>query len=106
MQKNEIIRQVVKQTGIETRDVELIVEATIKAIRDNVIAGNRVDFRGFGSFYPKVQKARKARRPVNGSGSGLRISELLILPETVKPVFKPSKQYFKIQLKEKNPCTT
>lgn len=95
MQKADIIRQIVYQTGIETRDVELVVEAAIQAIRNNVSDGKRVDFRGFGSFFPKVQKARKARRPVNGAG--LSHSELLIVPERKKPAFKPSKKYFKIK---------
>lgn len=95
MQKAEIIRQVVNQTGIETRDVELVFEATIKAIRASVSEGNRVDIRGFGSFFPKVQKARKARRPINGGG--MTHSELLMLPERLKPAFRPSKHYFKIQ---------
>jgi DNA-binding protein HU-beta len=95
MQKAEIIRQVVERTGIETRDCEAVVEATIKAIRESVCAGNRVDFRGFGSFYPKVHKARKARRPLNGTG--LSHSEMLVLPERRKPAFKPSKKYFKIK---------
>jgi nucleoid DNA-binding protein len=95
MQKAEIIRQVVKETGIETRDVELIVEATIKAIRTNVIQGKKVDFRGFGSFFPKVFKARTARRPLNGSG--LAHSEEIEVPERKKAAFRPSKQYFKIK---------
>jgi integration host factor subunit beta len=92
MTKAEIVRAVVLATGIETRDVESIVEATLKTIKDNVKKGKRVDFRGFGCFYPKKHKAKTARRPINGAK--LRNSEMMIIPETIKPAFKPSKKYF------------
>lgn len=96
MRKADIIRQVVQTTGIETKDVEIVVEATISAIKRNVQEGRRVDLRGFGAFFPKVYRAKKARRPLNGCG--LKRSEVIHVPDRVKPAFKPSKKYFQ--------CTT
>lgn len=94
MQKADIVRQVVVATGIEFKDVEAIVEATLITIKKNVKAGHRIDFRGFGAFYPKVTAEKKGRRPVNGPG--LEQSEEVKIPRTVKPVFKASRKYFAI----------
>lgn len=96
MRKADIIREVVNATGIETRDVEIIVEATLLTIKKNVKTGKRIDIRGFGCFYPKLHKAKKGRRPLNGCG--LKHSEVIHVPERVKPAFKPSKKHFQ--------CTT
>lgn len=92
MRKADIIREVVLLTGIETADVAAVVEATIAAIKKNVKTGKRIEIRGFGCFFPKVHKAKKGRRPLNGSG--LKHSEVIHVPESVKPAFKPSKKYF------------
>lgn len=94
MRKADIIREVVESTGVETRDVELIVEATLRAIKRNVKAGKRIEIRGFGSFYPKYLAPKKARRPLNGSG--LRHSEVIDIPARVKATFKPSKKHFSV----------
>lgn len=92
MTKAQIIKEVVKATGIDTRDVELIVEATLMGIKKNVKAGKRVDFRGFGCFFPKYHKEKKGRRPI--AGHGLQRSEVINVPARIKPVFKPSKKHF------------
>jgi DNA-binding protein HU-beta len=92
MRKADIIKQIVKDTNVKPEDVELIVESFLKLVKKNVKEGHRVDFREFGCFYPRKYAAKKGRRPLNGCK--LRKSEVMIIPETVKPVFKPSKKYF------------
>lgn len=92
MRKADLIKEVVLITGIETADITAVVEATLHAIKVNVKKGKRIDIRGFGCFYPKLHKAKKGRRPLNGCG--LRKSEVIHVPERIKPAFKPSKKYF------------
>lgn len=96
MRKADIVREVVKGTGIETRDVEIILEAVLLTIKRNVQTGKRIDIRGFGCFFPKLHKPKTARRPLNGCG--MKHSEVIHVPERIKPTFKPSKKYFQ--------CTT
>lgn len=87
-----IIREVSKGTRIDPGDVELIIKATLEAIKRNVKAGHRIEIRGFGSFYPKHLAPRRARRPINGAG--LRNSEVMEIPARTQAAFKPSKKYF------------
>lgn len=96
MRKSDVISEVVKRTGIERNDVELILEASLSVIKKSVSKGVRVDFRGFGAFYAKKLGPKKARRPT--AGNSLATSEVIDLPERLSPAFRPSKQYFKISI--------
>ena len=42
------------------------LKAAFDAIKDEVIAGNKVDIAGFGSFQPVSRAARTARNPKTG----------------------------------------
>lgn len=42
------------------------LKAAFDAIKDEVIAGNKVDIAGFGSFQPADRAARTARNPKTG----------------------------------------
>jgi DNA-binding protein HU-beta len=42
------------------------LKAVFDAIKDEVIAGNKVDIAGFGSFQPADRAARTARNPQTG----------------------------------------
>ncbi len=89
MRKCEIVKSVSQQTGVERFDVELIIDAAIQQIRNNVSDGKTVHFRGFGSFGPVTRKAKKVRH--------IKANKQMILPERKVPHFKPSKNYFKIK---------
>ena len=42
------------------------LKAVFDAIKDEVVAGNKVDIAGFGSFQPADRAARTARNPQTG----------------------------------------
>lgn len=42
------------------------LKAVFDAIKDEVVAGNKVDIAGFGSFQPVDRAARTARNPQTG----------------------------------------
>jgi nucleoid DNA-binding protein len=88
MRKREVVRKVVAATGIETTDVETVIDALFTTIKKEVGGGIRIDFREFGSFQPVKRKA-KAGRDI---GRNLPIH----VPERSVPVFKPSERFFKI----------
>lgn len=89
MRKCEVVRSIVHQTGIETRDVELIVEAFIKTVKKEVGNGKRIELRGFGVFQPKVRKAK--------TGRDIARNIPVHVPTRIEPSFKPSKNYFTIK---------
>jgi len=83
MTKADIVDIVSHATGLTKVDTEAVVDGFIATIIDALQRGERIDFRGFGSFSLKVRKPKKARNP----GTGEEIS----LPARIVPVFKPSK---------------
>ena len=88
MTKQQLIEAVAGRTDAKKSEVEAIAEAILKTIADSLASGERVDFRGFGSFEVKDTKARMGRNPATG--------EALSIAATRKVTFKPSKD-----LKEK-----
>lgn len=58
MTKADIIAEISTKTGIEKVDVQETVEAFFKVIKNNMINGENVYVRGFGSFVVK-KRAQK-----------------------------------------------
>jgi len=85
MLKSEIIRRVTEQLDkLYKSDVEAIVNATFEEIQNALDEGERVEFRGFGTFSTKHRSARTARNPRDGSP--------LEIPARTVAHFKPSRQ--------------
>ena len=83
MTKNDIIKEVSKETGFTNVEVELLLDSFLNSIKSSLSKGNKVDMRGFGSFIVKQRKARDARNPLT--------NEVVRLKERYIPVFKVSK---------------
>ena len=60
MTKADIVSQISEQTGMEKGDIQVTVEAFMRAVRNNLENGNNVYLRGFGSF---VREGRVLPRP-------------------------------------------
>lgn len=90
MTKTELIK-VVKDTvsetleGVTAKDTAVFVDATIKAIQDTVIAGERVQIVGFGTFETTTRSARDGRNPATG--------ESISIPASKAPKFKAGKAF-------------
>lgn len=61
MRKNDIVKKISYDTGIQHEAVQLILESAALIVRDAIIRGERVVVAGFGSFFPIVCKAKKAQ---------------------------------------------
>ena len=83
MTKLDIITEVSEGTGLTKVEVEAVLDGFIKSIIESLKRGERVDFRGFGSFIIKQRQARDARNPAT--------SEIVQLKERYVPSFKVSK---------------
>lgn len=90
MNKTDLTK-VVKETvsevleGVTVKDTSVFVDATIKAIQDAVIAGEKVSITGFGVFETVKRAARKGRNP--------QTSEEIIIPASKSPKFKASSAF-------------
>ncbi|MGQ1945964.1 HU family DNA-binding protein [Geofilum sp. OHC36d9] len=91
MTKADIVNEVSKNTGIEKVTVQKTVEAFMETVKGNLVKGNNVYLRGFGSFVTK-KRAEKTARNISKNTT-------IIIPEHFIPSFKPSKSFI---LKVKN----
>ena len=61
MTKAEIVNQIATKTGIERITVQVIVESFMEAMKENMIKGENVYLRGFGSFVLKKRAEKLGR---------------------------------------------
>ncbi|MET3505592.1 HU family DNA-binding protein [Halalkalibacter oceani] len=84
MNKTELVNVVAETTKMSKKDAELAVNATFRAIQDTLVAGEKVQIVGFGSFEVRDRAARKGRNPQTGEEIDIAASK--------NPAFKAGKQ--------------
>lgn len=90
MTKQELIKstkEIVSQEleGVTVKDTGIFVEATIKAIQDALVAGEKVSLVGFGSFEVVERAERQGRNPKTG--------EAMTIAASKAPKFKAGKAF-------------
>ncbi len=83
MNKTELIAAVAEKAGLTKKDAERVINATVEAITDSLVKGDKVQVSGFGIFEVKNREARTGRNP--------RTKETITIPATKLPAFKASK---------------
>ena len=83
MNKTELIAAVAAKTGLTKKDAEKAVNATIDAITEGLVNGDKVNVSGFGIFEAKQRQARVGRNPAT--------KEAIEIPASTLPTFKPAK---------------
>ena len=58
MNKRELTALIAERTGFKKKDVHTTLQATIDCISEVILAGKRVTFMGFGSFYTQERGPR------------------------------------------------
>ena len=84
--KVEAVRNIAEATKLGSAPVEAVLEGLLSEISKSLARGERVEFRGFGSFEPKMSKPRVGRNPRNPEAGPIQIPA----KHTVK--FKPGKE--------------
>jgi DNA-binding protein HU-beta len=85
MTKAEIIAEISTKTGIEKAQVQEAVESFFKVVRNSMVEGKNVYFRGFGSFVIK-KRAKKIARNISKNTA-------MVIDEHYIPSFKPAKTF-------------
>lgn len=83
MNKTELIASAAESAGMTKKDAERCINAAIDAVCAALVAGEKVQISGFGSFETKTREARVGRNP--------HTREAIEIPATRVPVFKASK---------------
>ena len=92
--KSKLLNQLSKNyPNFLKKDLEKFTNIILKEIKISLKRGERVEFRGFGVFSPKIQKARISRNP--------KTNEKVNTPTKKIIAFKMSKDLFKILNNEK-----
>jgi DNA-binding protein HU-beta len=85
MTKAEVIAEIATKTGVEKVAVQESVETFFKVVKNSLIEGKNVYFRGFGSFVVK-KRAKKIARNISKNTA-------MVIDEHYIPSFKPSKSF-------------
>lgn len=87
MTKSELIEDIALQTPeLQRKDVETIINTILDTMSQALSSGKRIEIRGFGSFVPKLRKARAGRNPRTGSD--------VKVPEKYVPFFTVGKELY------------
>ncbi|HNV92389.1 MAG TPA: HU family DNA-binding protein [Candidatus Cloacimonas sp.] len=85
MTKADLVKIISENTGIIRKDVAVVVDAFLQAIKDSLIKGNHIEIRGFGTYKLKTRKPRVGRNP--------KTDEKVPVPERTVPTFKFSREF-------------
>lgn len=85
MNKSQLVELIAKKTKFTKTDSEIILDATLEAIRKSVSKGNDVKLVGFGTFERAQRKSRTGRNPQTGKS--------LEIPAAKVPRFRPGKEF-------------
>lgn len=66
MNKSELIKTLAEETNLPLEDATLVVNTFVDAMKDALIAGDRIEIRGFGSFKVKEYSGYAGRNPKTG----------------------------------------
>ena len=81
MNKQDLIRKIADGAGIAQKDAAAALDSTLDAI----VAGEKVQLVGFGTFEVKKRSARVGRNPATNA--------VIEIPESTVPVFKAGKAF-------------
>lgn len=86
MTKADIINQIAANTGLQKKDVSVVVESFMETIKNSLLEKKEnVYLRGFGSFNIKHRAAKTARN--------IQQNTTMIIEAHDLPSFKPAKSF-------------
>lgn len=85
MSKKSIVNEIAKKNGLTQAQTLQVVNDFLEMVVENVAAGERIQFTGFGTFEAVKQKARMVYNPTE--------REMKEVPEKFVPKFRPSKTF-------------
>lgn len=83
MNKTQLVDVVAKNTGLKKKDAEAAVTALVEAVEEALVAGDKVQVAGLGTFDVKVKAARTGRNP--------KTQATIEIPASKRPAFSASK---------------
>ncbi|WP_288822870.1 HU family DNA-binding protein [Alistipes sp.] len=88
MTKQELIKQIARETGVEATTVSAVVEGFMEEVRAAQIRKENVFLRGFGTFLIKHRREKTARNITKNT--------TLKIPAHDIPAFKASPEFLRL----------
>ncbi len=66
MNKSELIKTLSEEAELPLEDASMVVNTFVESMKDSLLAGERVEIRGFGSFKVKEYEGYTGRNPKTG----------------------------------------
>jgi integration host factor subunit beta len=96
MTKSDLIEKLTQKTQLTKKKVEGVVNTVFDTMFAALVNSDRIEIRGFGSWYVKSYKSYTGRNPKTGSS--------VTVPEKKLPFFKVGKELKKrVDAGKKNP---
>ena len=92
MTKSDIVERITQQSGLKRKEVLYVIDNFIEKIKESALKGDKVEIRGFGTFYRSDKKARKVFSPIAGKD--------IQVPAKTGMAFRASKLNEKKHIKE------
>ncbi len=83
MNKGELVDAIAEKTGWSKKDTETFVTAFTEVVTEALASATKVTLVGFGTFEPRLAKARTARNPQTGAE--------ITVPASYRAVFSAGK---------------
>ncbi len=83
MTKTELINKIAEKAEISKKDAEKAFSATVSSITEALVAGDKVQVVGFGTFEVRDRKEKESKNP--------RTGEKIVVPAKKAPAFKAGK---------------
>ncbi len=84
MTKSDLVNAVTEKSNLTKKKVEAVVNCIFDTMFEALVNGDRIEIRGFGSWYVKHYKSYTGRNPKTGSA--------VDVPEKKLPFFKVGKE--------------
>ncbi len=85
MNKTELIGAIAAATDLPKTEVEKMLNAFVGVVSDELVAGNKVAIKGFGTFEVRERAARQGHNP--------RTKEVIQIAASKAPGFKASSTF-------------
>ena len=85
MRKADMVNTIAEKTGVPKVDILVTLETFFKEVKSNLVTGEPVYVRGFGSFVLKKRAAKVGRN--------IKKNVAVEIPEHFIPSFKPAREF-------------
>ena len=84
MNKAELVSKMAEKSELTKKEAEMALNALMESIQEALVAGEKVQLVGFGTFETRERAASKGRNPRNRE-------QEIVIPASKAPVFKAGK---------------